>query len=167
MKQSIFLFCWLGLVTASLSQSVTNLTPKSVGGDGVFTTTTFAGRTVWVPNNYLYFDVPASFAFTSGVPVYVRIEYHDAGRGNLAVQYDSTPGSAYLSPEVHTRSSRVGGAEFVYSYQCFKSPRFANRQNGATDFRLNLSGSDGTPLCIASVQVSTTPPIETTFTSVS
>ena len=164
MKQSIFLFCWLGLVTASLSQSVTNLTPKSVGGDGVFTTTTFAGRTVWVPNNYLYFDVPASFAFTSGVLVYVRIEYHDAGRGKLAVQYDSTPGIAYLSSEVHTRSSRVGGSEFVYSYQCFKSPRFANRQNGATDFRLNLSGSDGTPLRIASVQISTTPYADAQFT---
>ena len=147
----------LFLVAQKAAAATTNLPPKNVGGDGVFSTQTFAGRTVWVPTNYLYFDVPVSFAFTSGVPVYVRIEYHDAGSGKLAVQYDSTPGSAYLSAEVHTRSSRVGGAEFVYSYQCFKSPRFAGRENGTTDFRLNLSGSDGTPLRIASVQISTTP----------
>jgi len=114
-----------------------------------------------VPTNYLYFDVPASFAFTSGVPVYVRIEYHDAGSGKLSPQYDSTYGDTtadkYKAAEIHTRSSRVGGAEFVYSYQCFQSPRLANRQNGATDFRFTLSGSDGTPLRIASVQISTTP----------
>jgi len=161
MKQSLLLLCWLGLVTASPAQSVTNLSPKAIGGDGVFSTATFAGRTVWVPTNYLYFDVPAAFAFTSGVPVYVRIEYHDGGSGKLSPQYDSTYGDTtadkYKAAEIHTRSSRVGGAEFVYSYQCFQSPRLANRQNGTTDFRFTLSGSDGTPLRIASVQISTTP----------
>jgi hypothetical protein len=146
---------WIVLVTASPAQSVINLSPKSVGGDGLFSTSTFGGRSVWVPTSYLYFDVPGSFAFTVGQPVYVRIEYHDAGRGKLAVQYDNNPGSAYQNTELHTRSSRVGGDEFVYSYHYFQSPRFAGRQNGATDFRLNLSGTDGTPLRIASVQIST------------
>ncbi|MCU0785550.1 MAG: glycoside hydrolase family 71/99-like protein [Verrucomicrobia bacterium] len=148
-------------MTASPAQSVTNLTPKSFSGDGGFSTNIFEGRTVWVPTNYLYFDVPASFVFTQGVPVYVRIEYHDAGRGRLSVQYDSTYGDTttdkYRAPEIHTRSSRVGGNEFVYSYQCFQSPRFANRQNGGTDFRLRLNSSDGIPLRIASVQISTAP----------
>lgn len=165
MKQSLLLLCWLGLATVASAQSVTNLFPKTIGGDGGFTTNVFAGRTVWVPTNYLYFDVTASFAFTSGVPVYVRIEYHDAGSGKLAVQYDSAP-SNYQNAEITTRSSRVGGAEFVYSYQCFQSPQFANGQNGATDFRLNLSGSDGTPLRIASVQISTAPYSDAQFTYV-
>jgi len=50
----------------------------------------FEGRPVWVPsttNNYFYFDVPAFFAFTPGVPVYVRIEYHDAGLRGAAYRF--------------------------------------------------------------------------------
>ena len=149
------------LAAQTAAAATTNLAPKTIGGDGGFSTNIFAGRTVWVPTNYLYFDVPASFAFTVGQPVYVRIEYHDGGSGKLSPQYDSnfgdTTADKFRASEIHTRSSRVGGAEFVYSYQCFKSPRFAGRENGTTDFRLNLSGSDGTPLRIASVQISTTP----------
>lgn len=170
MKQSILILCWLWLVTASPAQSVTNLIPKSVSGDGLFSTATFEGRTVWVPTNYLYFDVPASFPFTVGQPVYVRIEYHDAGRGRLAIQYDSTYGDTtadkFRASEIHTRSSRVGGNEFVNSYQYFQSPRFANRQNGGTDFRLRLNSSDGIPLRIASVQLSTAPYNDAQFTYV-
>ena len=63
-----------------------------------------------------------SFTFTVDQPVYVRIEYHNAGRGKLAGQYDSTPGSAYQSAEITACSSRVGGDEFVYSYQA-SNPR--------------------------------------------
>jgi hypothetical protein len=152
---------WFSLAVQLATAATTNLSPKAIGGDGVFSTQSFEGRTVWVPTIYLYFDVPASFAFTSGVPVYVRIEYHDAGRGKLAVAYDSTYGDTTAdksrASEIHTRSSRVGANELVYSYQCFQSPRFGNRQNGSTDFRLSLGGSDGTPLRIASVQISTSP----------
>ncbi len=164
----IAVLCWLGAAIAIQAQSTLNLSPKVfASGDGVFTTQTFESRPVWVPsatNNFLYFDVPAFFAFTPGVPVYVRIEYHDAGRGKLAVQYDSTPGSATLSAEITARSSRVGGDEFVYSYQCFQSPRLANRQSGSTDLRFRLSGTDGTPLRVASVQISTTPYSDPQFT---
>ena len=162
------MICWLSAAIATQAQSTLNLSPKVfASGDGVFTTQTFEGRPVWVPsatNNFLYFDVPSFFAFTPGVPVYVRIEYHDAGRGKLAVQYDSTPGSATLSAEITARSSRVGGDEFVYSYQCFQSPRLANRQSGSTDLRFRLSGTDGTPLRVASVQISTTPYSDPQFT---
>lgn len=149
---------WFGVPFGSYAQSTMNLSPKSVGGDGAFSTNTFAGRTVWVPNstnNFLYFDAPGTFVFSTNQPVYLRIEYHDSGRGKLAVAYDSTLGSAYQSAEIHTRSSRVGGDQFVYSYQCFKYPLFAGRENGATDFRFKISGSDGTPLRVASAQIST------------
>ena len=167
-KHLLAAFCWLGAAIATQAQTPVNLSPKVfASGDGVFTTQTFEGRPVWVPsttNNFLYFDVPGFFAFTPGVPVYVRIEYHDAGRGKLAVQYDSTPGSAIQGAEITTRSSRVGGPGFVYSYQCFQSPRFANRQSGSTDFRFRLSGTDATPLRVASVQISTTPYNDSQFT---
>jgi hypothetical protein len=167
-KYLLALLCWLGVVIATPAQSTLNLSPKVfASGDGVFTTQTFEGRPVWVPsttNNFLYFDVPAFFAFTPGVPVYVRIEYHDAGRGKLAAQYDSTPGSAYQNAEITARSSRVGGAEFVFSYQCFQSPLFAGRQSSSTDFRFKPNGSDGTPLRVASVQISTAPYPDSQFT---
>ena len=144
------LLCGYSCFVHTATAATISLTPKTIGGDGVFSTQSFEGRTVWVPTSYLYFDVPSSFVFTQAVPVYVRIEYHDAGRGKVVVQYDSTPGSAYQNAELHSRSSRVGGDEFVYSYQCFRSPRLANRENGATDFRLLLNSSDGTPLRVAS-----------------
>ena len=168
MKQLLAVLCWLGAVIAVQAQTTLNLSPKVfAGGDGVFTTQTFQGRPVWVPsatNNFLYFDVPAFFVFTPGEPVYVRIEYHDAGRGRLAAQYDSTSGGAFQKAEITARSSRVGGDEFVYSYQCFQSPIFSGGQNGATDFRFRPNGTDGTPLRVASVQLSTTPYADPQFT---
>jgi len=43
----------------------------------------------------------------------------------------------------------VGQGGFVYGYQCFEHPRFARRQSGANDFRLQLNGADDTPFRVA------------------
>ena len=143
---------------------IADLVPDSGISSGSYTTESSDGRTVWVPNNssvQLFFDVPGSFSFTPGQPVYVRIEYHDTGYGRLFAEYDSTLGSTtadkYRDSEIHARSSRVDGGGFVYSYQMFKYPLFSGRQNGGNDFRFKLQGSDGTPLRIAGVQISTQP----------
>jgi len=133
--------------------------------EGAFTNASYDGRDVWVPTNpanMLYFRVPTNeIGFVAGEPVYVRIEYHDAGRGKFLAQYDSNLGTAtadkFKASEMHTRSSRVGQGGYVYSYQCFEFPLFGRRQNGVNDFRIQLQGSDGTPLRVASVQISTTP----------
>lgn len=141
-----------------------NLTPSTGISEGAFTTQTFDGRTVWVPStasSMLYFKVPSTFSFVAGLPVYVRIEYYDSGRGMFSAQYDSNLGTntsdRFHTSEVHSRSSRVGQGGFVYNYQMFEFPLFARRQNGQNDFRFTLSGNDGTPVRIASVQINNRP----------
>jgi len=135
---------------------VANLTPDN---QTAYTTQTFDGRTVWVSGNsdgQLYFDVPGSFSFMPGLPVYVRIEYYDAGQGRLFVEYDSATDN-YEDSEIHSRSSRVDSGEFVNSYQLFEAPQLAGGQNGGNDFRFKVKDGDGTPLRIASVQISNQP----------
>lgn len=138
------------------------LAPLASSGDGAYSTETRQGRTVWVPEyNYLYFNVPDGFGFVPGQPVYVRVEYLDAGRGYLNCQYDSTYGTnttdKYFSSEIHSRSSRVDSGAFVFSHKMLKSPLFAGRQNGGADFRLVLLKSDEEPFAVAGVQLSTEP----------
>lgn len=142
-----------------------DLTPDPSISAGSHTTQQFEGRSVWVPNNsnsQLFFDVPDSFDLNGGNPVYVQIEYHDSGYGYLEADYDSRFQSSQ-SAEIHARSSRVNGGGFVSSYQMFESPRFDGRQSGSNDFRFRLQDSDGTPLRIAGVQISTAPFDDATF----
>ncbi len=154
----------------SLLPDTAELTPTPGNTEGSFVTTTFDGRTVWEttnPKSMLYFRVPDTFDFVVGSPVYVRIEYHDSGRGRFFAEYDSNLGTStshrFWDSELHARSSRVGTGVFVNNYQMFESPLFDRRQNGSNDFRFQLSGSDGTPLRIAGVQISTQPFDDETF----
>ena len=152
-----FVFACLAFSSRVQASSAT-LTPGNFG-DGQTIQTTVGGQTVWQiasGSSFMYFNVPSSFTFTVGSPVYVQISYYDAGLGKISCQYDSTSG-AYTSTEAHTRSSRVGTNQFVNCYQQLLSPQLAGRENGSSDFRLSLSGSDGTPLSVASVIVQDTP----------
>jgi len=136
-----------------------DLVPDDNIAEGWYATESYQGRTVWVPANTsdrLFFSLPDYFPFIVGERVYVRIEYFDTGRGRFFAEYDSAS-DAHADAEIHTRSSRVGSGEFVYSYQVFESPLFAGRQGGGNDFRTQLLSSDGTPLRVASVQLSTVP----------
>ncbi|VGO23555.1 hypothetical protein SCARR_05662 [Pontiella sulfatireligans] len=158
-----------GYALAGISFDVVDGTPPPAFADlvpdagvsaGSYTTESFDGRTVWVPDNtatQLFFNVPGSFGFIPGQPVYMRIEYHDDGSGRLFAEYDSNQSDTYKNAEIHARSSRVGQGGFIYSYQMFESPEFAGGQTGGNDFRFKLLGTDGTPLRIAGVQISTTP----------
>jgi hypothetical protein len=132
--------------------------------DGQFITANVGGEPVWQVasgNSYLYFDVPASFTFAPGAPVYVEVQYYDEGHGTLRLEYDSTKGNAlpdfYSPAELHTRSSRVNSREFVHSYQQLLLPKFAGRQNGGADFRLTLNGGGTVPLSVRSVTVQNVP----------
>jgi hypothetical protein len=147
------------VVEIVVEPDIAELVPDAGVSAGSYTVESFDGRTVWVPDNtatQLFFQVPGSFNFVSGYPVYARIEYHDSGQGRLFAEYDS-PINTYEDAEVHARSSRDGGDGFVYSYQLFENPQFNGGQAGATDFRFKLLGTDGTPLRIAGAQISTTP----------
>jgi hypothetical protein len=137
-----------------------NLTP-SASTEGAFTTEVVQGRTVWAATNMLYFNAPSLTWTTSGVPVYVRIEYLDSGPGMLSPQYDSAYGDTtadkFRAAEIHSRSSRVNSGAFVYSYQMFENPKFANRQNGGNDFRIRFLNIGGVPFRVAGVTLSSTP----------
>ncbi len=151
------------LVDAAPLPQTADLTPDT---QTAYTVETFDGKTAWVSvnaNGQLYFDVPGSFGFSTNYPVYARVEYHDDGQGRLQVEYDSHQGDNFKDSEVHSRSSRDGREGYVYSYHMFEYPEFAGGQNGSNDFRFKLSGSDGTPLRIASVQISTTPYLDERF----
>ncbi|MDX1736068.1 MAG: PQQ-dependent sugar dehydrogenase, partial [Halioglobus sp.] len=52
----------------------------------------------------------------------------------------------FRQSEIHTRSSRVDGGGFVSSRHLFDNPRFANRQNGRNDFRIELVTDQLDPL---------------------
>jgi hypothetical protein len=136
---TVLIVASLGAILSSATATTVSLSPKFNSGDGVYTTSTLGGRTVWQPaagSSYLYFDVPASFPFVTGSPVYVKVTYFDAASGSVKVQYDSQT-NAYKSSEIHTRSSAVGTGAFVASYHQLADSRFTGRENGAADFRIN------------------------------
>jgi hypothetical protein len=153
------------IIDGAPAPETADLIPTVYSG-GSYYSDTYDGKAVWVADNVndqLYFEVPGSLGFVPGLPVYVRIEYHDSGFGKLFAEYDSTLASApgdnvmYINSETHARSSRMNGGGFVYNYHQFKYPLFNGRQNGGNDFRFKLLNSDGTPLRVASVQIRTAP----------
>ena len=160
------LFAGLLSVTArsnaqgAASPLVLQPTVSAPGTEGYHTVDTVQGKTVWTAGNMLYFDLPDGM-FPVGQALYAEIEYVDVDQGYITVTYDSDYGNAtsdkFRISEVHTRSSRVNGGSFAFSFHKFENPRFANRQNGGHDFRLQLGNNNGTPFQVAGVRVSTTP----------
>ena len=142
-------------------------TPSAPDSEGHFTTGTSIGRSVWIADQFLYFDLPAD-RFPIGQPAYLRIEYLDTGHGHLSVKYDSDSGEEtsdrFRTSEIHTRSSRVDTGGFVSSYHLLENPRFANRQNGGNDFRIELARNNGIPFRIASVTLDSAPFPDKDFT---
>jgi len=129
--------------TASNAANTLSLTPFSCC-DGQFITTNARGQTVWQNvsgSAYLDFIVPASFAFTSGAPVYVQAVYYDEGDGRIDLEYDSVTGYAYAKSLLHTRTSRMNTKTFATAYYVVQSPAFLKRQGTGADFRLGLSAS--------------------------
>ncbi len=140
--------------------------PSSPGTEGHHTFGTSGGRPVWIAGNMLYFNLPAA-TFPVGLPAYVRVEYWDVARGRLVLKYDSDEGNAiadiFRPAEIHTRSDRVDRGGFAFSYHQLAKPRFANRQNGGNDFRIEFAQNGGTPFRVASVEISSVPFDDPTF----
>ena len=153
------ILCSIFSTSLVLAEDNVNLSPFQFD-DGQFIFTTIGGETVWQNISghiYLYFDVPESFTFTPGSPVYVKVTYYDEAYGSVGLEYDSTRGSTvpdiYYRSETHTRSSRVNSFTFVDSYHELLLPQFAGRQNGGADFRLYLADGGGIPNSVKSVTV--------------
>jgi len=141
-----------------------SLTPFSCC-DGRFQTTAVANRVqVWQSiygDSYFYFDIPSSFTFKPGVPVYLEVTYYNQGSGSVGVEYDSTKGNsladAYREADKRTGGSRTGDGTFVSAYYELSFPRFAGRQNGGADFRLHLVDGGSVPLSVKSVVIQNSP----------
>lgn len=95
---------------------------------------------------YIYFDVADGFIFdASGVEVEIGIEYLDERPGTFRLHYDSTNpmggpfAGAYTDGPVVTMR---GTGEWQTAVIRVPDARFANRQNGATDFRFAVGTID-------------------------
>gem|GEM_PF-2432003 len=134
-------------------------------GDGDFTVVERNGLHYWlIPKhttpNYFYFDVRDDFLPKAGTAVEIDLGYLDKGSGEIALDYDSSeirlsnadlllpdPGSWKRYPyAVH----RMNSGQWKLARFFVNDARFANRENGGTDFRFYIGGDD---LLISTVQV--------------
>lgn len=111
--------------------------------DGVEARRTAPGVT---PHKYIYFDVADTFLFDSdGTAVEIGIEFLDDRAGTFRLHYDSANpfggpfAGAYTDGPVITMR---GTGEWQTATVQVPDARFANRQNGATDFRFAVGTSD-------------------------
>jgi hypothetical protein len=119
-------------------------------GDGEFRAAVAAGSTCveTVANGangeqFLYFDVDDGFGFEPSGPLTVEVEFLDDGDGAVGMQYDSADRRALLAGAYKTATPVVRGHTGTWRSATFRlsDPRFCNRQNSFTDFRLSAGGS--------------------------
>ncbi len=119
--------------------------------DGSFRRTKTAGISTITPTgkdsteSYLYFGIADEFAYRIGGSYEIEVIVHPATKGELTLQYDSWDRSspiagAYKStPKVSLTGPKSGKNRLIYT---LPDPRFGNRQNGGTDFRLAFRGDN-------------------------
>ncbi len=149
---------WAVTAVAPVEGASVELTPTPCC-DGRVQEVQVGGERAWqtiVPDLYMYFRIPESFAAAPGTPLYLKITYVDEGGGSVRVQYDSIQGT-YRQSEIHFRSSRVGTGQLVEAIHQLESPSLQKRLNGRTDFRLALGAGGEVPLTVKRVIVQDTP----------
>jgi hypothetical protein len=104
--------------------------------------------------HYVYFDMEDDFP--ASAPVWVRAEYLDQGTGSMMLQYDSTDPKAtldgrYKSAEKFALTNTGEWKSFDWRID---DAKFANRQNGGADFRLEMGPE---PIVLRRVTVSKWP----------
>jgi hypothetical protein len=130
------------------------LTPVALG-DGNFSIVQREGMKVWqvATNNYFYLDAYDGFLIQPGARLEIDLSYFDSGTGEILLDYDSTDPGAPLAgaykrhPHVVQRQNT---ATWKLARFWVSDARFANRENGNTDFRFSNGGDD---LLISAVQV--------------
>ena len=114
-----------------------------------------------VRNTYMYFDLGGDFLgeLPAGTVATVTVTYWDEGRDSFTIEYDSFDPNggplegAYTSARAVRKRNTMSWLEAAF---VLPDARFANRQNGNCDFRLN-AGGDGDEL-LDRVEVSLDPP---------
>jgi hypothetical protein len=93
---------------------------------------------------YLYFGIADEYASRVRAAFRMRLRFLGGGQGRVGLQYDSWNRSAtlegrYAPAPTHLRSGVLRERTLEWT---MPDARFANRQNGGTDFRLVLRGDD-------------------------
>lgn len=134
-------------------------------GDGFFQIETKNGEDVArtgpdtepFPDAFLYLRVDDNFIF-DGQPtqdVWIAMEYLDEGTGPFSIHYDAQD-NPYAGGATGTRTNTGEWKTYVWH---LKDIRFANRENGAADFRIfDGGGGDANDLFIRQVTVSLNAP---------
>ena len=96
------------------------------------------------PTTYAYFKIDPSFKLTNHFDLEAEVEYFDASRGRLRLQYDAwsshrAKGRNYSTPR---RVITTGSREWKTNRFWMPDVRFENRLFGDADFRVEASGPD-------------------------
>lgn len=125
--------------------------------DGMTTIEKAYGQSMWrVPGGtvpYLYFDVADEFVKAlAGKGVRISVTYLDTLSGTLRLQYDSRDQAAALSGAYKGAADvqTLGTGKIAAAVFDLPDALFSGRQNGGSDFRLDVGGN---PLRVLSVQV--------------
>ncbi|UOE45066.1 hypothetical protein [Agromyces larvae] len=121
-------------------------------GDGLTTPVTVGGKSARQLTNagakYLYLRIDDAIAYDGDYVACVRAEYYDEGKDGLTLQYDSRA-SAFAAAGTVTRADTKTWQTAEYN---IVDGRFANRQNGGSDFRL-AAGSGGATIHSVSLTI--------------
>ena len=136
-------------------------------GDGRTTPVTVEGRSgratapgdnpIWA--RHMYFRVDDTVAHDGAYAACVRVEYFDQGNGAFALQYDSTAGAYSSAGDVQRTGT---GTWKTAAFDLLGDARFANRQNGGSDFRLAAGSGDANTLTVHAVTLTISEPGRTT-----
>ncbi|GIH15832.1 GH92 family glycosyl hydrolase [Rugosimonospora africana] len=128
------------------------------GGDGATTPVTVGGQsarqTVQLVANDLnmYFRIDPRIAHDQTTSTTFTVEYYDQGTNGWSLQYDAGTGSAAYTTAVHV--TNTGTDTWKTATVTVANSEFANRENGASDFRI----ASGSPVIIHSVRLDVSGP---------
>ena len=96
------------------------------------------------PTTYAYFKIDPSFKLTNHFDLEAEVEYFDASRGRLRLQYDAwsphrAQGRNYSTPR---RAAMTGSREWKTNRFWMPDVRFENRLYGEADLRVEVSGPE-------------------------
>jgi hypothetical protein len=96
------------------------------------------------PGTYAYFTIDPAFKLTNHFDLEAEVEYFDASRGRMRLQYDAwsshrANGRNYSTPR---RIVMTGNREWRTNRFWMPDVRFENRLYGGADFRVEASGPD-------------------------
>lgn len=129
-------------------------------GDGRTAPVTLEGKSARITDNptgsrYMYFQVDDAIAHDGAYAACVRVEYFDQGTGSFGLHYDST-GSAYANAGDTQRTNT--GTWKTASFDLLGDARFANRENGGSDFRISAGSGDANKLAVHRVTLELSDP---------